>query len=177
MSPNDSTDLDRLEDLTQAIVSLAKLDFSVQLNVQGSSPLDHDRWSGNGAEPELHATPWLAGPSMFSVPAPRVRASRGPIRRTASKTMPATASLPTSAPTEDLPLLVKRDVLVAWWHEDTAYSDNHLYKCYAAILRKALVGTLREGGGSSDGPRWVRSGRVQERLMFPIPKGADVVFS
>ncbi len=28
---------------------------------------------------------------------------------------------------------------------------------------------LREGGESSDGPRWLRSGRVQKRLMFPIP--------
>jgi len=45
----------------------------------------------------------------------------------------------TSVPTEDLPLLVKRAVLVAWWNEDTAYSDNHLYKCYAAILREAFA--------------------------------------
>ena len=29
---------------------------------------------------------------------------------------------------------------------------------------------LREGAGSSDGPRWARSGRVQKRLMFLIPR-------
>ena len=56
--------------------------------------------------------------------------------------------------TSDLAGLPKHVVLVAWWNEDTAYDYNHLYRCYAAGIRKAnevgstsLVLPMLGGGG------------------------------
>ena len=69
----------------------------------------------------------------------------------------------TSIPTQDLQYLPKRVIVVAWWNKNTAYHDQHIYKCYASALREAfkhgassLALPILGGGGGVEPQRRAR---------------------